>query len=55
MEVMICLFGFVLVVCILSFMFSDKDYMRDKDRHSYFVDLNYRSSIFHKEKDEHHL
>ena len=55
LEIMFSLFGLVLILCVLSLMQSSFKIGKKKNKHSYFIDADYRNSIFYDKKDEHHM
>ena len=54
--VLMLLFLIILVICLLSIANTNFEVTKDKKKaNRYFVDVDYRNSLFYEEKDEHHL
>lgn len=51
LTIMLGLFACILMICILNIIHLD--FRRPRDKHPYFVDADYRNSLFYNKKDEH--
>ena len=49
--IMLGFFACILILCILNLIHLD--FKRSRDKHPYFVDADYRNSLFYNKKDEH--
>lgn len=53
--VLMLLFVTILIICLLNLANSEYDFSENKKKtNQYFVDVDYRNSLFYEEKDEHH-
>ena len=53
--VLMLLFVTILIICLLNLASSEYDFSKDKEKTGrYFIDVDYRNSLFYEEKDEHH-